>query len=374
MLRGDAIADGWRSPHVKDALDLCLSCRACSSDCPVGVDMATYKAEFLHHHYRGRIRPRSHYSLGWLPMLVRFAGLAPSVVNKAAGIRAVHRMIAAAGGVTAERPVPHFARGRAAKRALLPYLARAGQHDTVLFADTFTSAFRPQLLADAAAVLSDTGSDLVGAHGVCCGLTWITTGQLSIAKRILKRTAKILDATGPAPIVVLEPSCAAALHKDLPELVPTDVARRVAARITTFGAALEDRLDHGWGPPPLPAQLVLQQHCHEYAVFGASTQRRILDRLGVGTVHEAVGCCGLAGNFGFEREHYDVSLRVADLALKPALEHEAARVAIAADGFSCHTQISHLNPEGNAEPTHLAHLLAQALHARESNDHRGIRP
>jgi Fe-S oxidoreductase len=137
--------------------------------------------------------------------------------------------------------------------------------------------------------------------------------------------------------------------------------------------SVEDRLDHGWRPPPRPEQLMLQQHCHEYAVFGARAQRRILDHLGVGTVHEAVDCCGLAGNFGFEREHYDVSLRVADLALKPAMKHEAARVAIVADGFSCETQISHLNPERNAVPTHLAQLLARTLCAAEPHDHEGIR-
>lgn len=373
MLRGDVITDGWRSPHVRDALDLCLSCKACSSDCPVGVDMATYKAEFLHHHYHGRIRPRSHYSLGWLPVLARVAGLAPSVVNGVARIGVLHRALASAGGITTHRPVPRFARGRAAKRAVRPYLATAGQHDTVLFSDSFTSAFRPHLLADAAAVLTDADCDLHAVHGACCGLTWITTGQLGVAKRVLARTVKILDRTGPAPLVVLEPSCAAALHKDLAELVPTPAARRVAARIRTFAAAIEERLDRGWRPPPLPDQLVLQQHCHEYAVFGAATQHRVLHRLGVSSVNDATGCCGLAGNFGFEREHYDVSLRVADLALTPALNTAAARVAIAADGFSCQTQIAHLNPEDNPAPAHLAQLLSRALHTGESHDDKGIR-
>jgi FAD/FMN-containing dehydrogenase/Fe-S oxidoreductase len=369
MLRGEVITDGWRSSDVHDALDLCLSCKACSSDCPVGVDMATYKSEFLYQHYRGRIRPRSHYSLGWLPVFARLAGLMPSVINRGARIKLLHKAVAAAGGVTPQRSVPEFSRARAAKRAVRPYLAGGGHHDTVLFSDTFTSAFRPELLADAAAVLSDAGAELTSVHGACCGLTWITTGQLSIAKRVLKRTVQILDATGPSQIVVLEPSCAAALHKDLPELVPGDAARRVAARVTTFPAAVEDRLDQGWRPPRLPEQLVLQPHCHEYAVFGATAQRRLLDRLGVRAVQEATGCCGLAGNFGFEREHYDVSMRVADLALRPALGHEAARVAIAADGFSCQTQISHINPDGNPPPQHVAQLLARAL-----RNHKGVRP
>jgi FAD/FMN-containing dehydrogenase/Fe-S oxidoreductase len=370
MLRGDVITDGWRSPQVHDALDLCLSCKACSSDCPVGVDMATYKAEFLHHHYRHRIRPRSHYSLGWLPVLARIAGLAPSLVNRVTSVKSMHRVLAATGGVTAQRAVPRFFGARAARRAVRPYLV--DRHDTVLLSDTFTRAFRPELLGDAAAVLTDAGLDLHAVHGACCGLTWITTGQLSIAKRVLTRTVKLLDGTGPGPIVVLEPSCAAALHKDLPELVPTEAARRVAARITTFAAAVEDRLDTGWQPPPLPKRLVLQQHCHEYAVFGATVQRRVLGRLGVSDIHDAVGCCGLAGNFGFEREHYDVSLRVAELALSPALHTPAAREAIAADGFSCQTQITHLNPDGNPAPAHLAQLLAQTLRTRKPDDHRGI--
>lgn len=370
MLRGDVIADGWRSPQVADALDLCLSCKACSSDCPVGVDMATYKSEFLHHHYRGRLRPRTHYSLGWLPLLARLAGMAPRVVNGIAGNRVTHRALAAAGGVTAQRPVPRFAAAGAARRALRPHLVGGGGHDAVLFTDTFTRAFRPELMGAAGAVLNHAGLDLHSVQGACCGLTWITTGQLSVAKRVLTRTVAKLDPTGPGPIVVLEPSCAAALHKDLPELVPTDAARRVAARITTFAGAIEDRLDHGWQPPRLPEKLMLQQHCHEYAVFGANTQQRVLSRLGVASVHNAAGCCGLAGNFGFERDHYEVSMGVADLALRPALATAAAQQAIVADGFSCQTQIDHLNTDNNPAPAHLAQLLDRAL----QSENRGIRP
>ena len=360
MLRGEVVQGGWRSDAVAAALDLCLSCKACYVDCPVGVDMATYKSEFLYHHYRRKLRPLSHYSLGWLPIWGQIAGLAPGMINRVTAIPAAQRFVARAGGITPNRSLPQFAGRGAARKALLPYLSTNKNCDAVVFVDTFSRAFRPDLLADAAGVLTATGMKL-HASGGCCGLTWITTGQLSMAKRALARTANTLDATGSSPIIVLEPSCAAALRKDLPELLPTDASRRVADRVTTFAGALTARLDTGWHPPSLSDKVVLQQHCHEYAVFGAAEQQRLLSRLGVEHITSVHGCCGLAGNFGFEREHYDVSMSVADLALTPALRDHAAQIAIAADGFSCQTQINHLNPEGNAPPQHLAQMLAQAL-------------
>jgi FAD/FMN-containing dehydrogenase/Fe-S oxidoreductase len=372
MVRGELVADAWRSTEVRDALDLCLSCKACSSDCPVGVDMATYKSEFLHQHYHRRVRPLSHYSLGWLPVLARLAGAVPRLVNAITDSPRLHRAMAAAGGVTARRAVPRFAKAGAAVRAAGPHLAARGEQDAVLFVDTFTRAFRPELAGAAAEVLADAGVGLDAVAGACCGLTWITTGQLGMARRVLTRTARMLDRTGSVPIVVLEPSCAAALREDLPRLLPTSAARRVADRITPFAEMLGERLDAGWRPPPMPDELVLQQHCHEYASFSPTLQQRVLARLGVTSVHNAAGCCGLAGNFGFEREHYDVSLDVAELALVPALANEAARTAILADGFSCQTQIAHLNHQDNPEPVHLAQLLSNALHTTHTNGRKGI--
>ncbi|MCX4907432.1 FAD-binding and (Fe-S)-binding domain-containing protein [Streptomyces sp. NBC_00878] len=351
MLRG-ALPGGWRSRETREALDLCLSCKACSSDCPVGVDVATYKSEFLHHHYKWRPRPLSHYSLGWLPLWTALAGRMPKLVNAVMGSR-LGPWIARLGGVTPKRSLPAF-HGRHAWRRGVSETAEAP--GAILMVDSFTRAFRPELAGAASRVLADAGLPTQARGDVCCGLTWITTGQLGVARRVLARTAATLDATE-GPIVVTEPSCAAALAKDLPELVDSDAARRVAARVQTFTGALAERVATGWKPRHVPDEVVLQTHCHQYAVFGAGQQRDLLRDLGIEKVTEATGCCGVAGNFGFENEHYDVSLAVADQALRPRLEAAAPETPVLADGFSCQMQIEHLAGDDRPGATHLAQLL-----------------
>ncbi|MCK8437171.1 FAD-binding oxidoreductase [Streptomyces sp. D2-8] len=357
MVRGEAVSDGWRSTEVKDALDLCLSCKACSSDCPVGVDMATYKAEFLHQHYKGRLRPRSHYSLGWLPRTSALAGYAARPVNLL--LRGpLGKLLARLGGVTTKRRIPAFASRRTLRKTL-----RAAKTTepakAILFVDSFTRAFRPQVAASASRVLADAGIPCTPQDGLCCGLTWVSTGQLSTARRVVARTVAALDNGDDRPVIVAEPSCAAALKRDVPELLGTEAARRVAARVHTFTGALSDLADQGWTPPPLPENVVLQTHCHEYATFKGRHPAGLLRRLGVRKVDEAEGCCGLAGNFGFEAQHYDTSIAVADLALTPRLDALDGRPVIA-DGFSCATQIDHLAGDRDVRALHLAELLDPA--------------
>jgi FAD/FMN-containing dehydrogenase/Fe-S oxidoreductase len=361
MLRGETVQDGWRSTEVLDALDLCLSCKACSTDCPVGVDMATYKAEFLHQHYRGRIRPRSHYSLGWLPLTAALAGYAARPIN--ALLRGpLGRLLARLGGVTTNRTIPAFA-SRRSLRSVLRKARAAEPAAALLFVDSFTRAFRPHVAGAAARVLADAGIPSDPRDGLCCGLTWVSTGQLSVARRVMARTVAALD-DGPGsdlPIIVAEPSCAAALRHDVPELLDTDAARRVAARVQTLTGALTDLATPDWTPPPLPDSVLLQTHCHEYATFGSRHPRDLLRRLGVGNVTEAEGCCGLAGNFGFEAEHYDTSMAVAGLSLGPCLDQAADdRRTVVADGFSCATQIDHLADGRGIRAVHLAELLDPA--------------
>ena len=357
MITGGVITDGWRSTEVKDALDLCLSCKACSTDCPAGVDMATYKAEFLHRHHRGRLRPRSHYSLGWLPLWSRLAGFVAGPVNAVLASR-LGPLLARAGGVTTERRVPAFRSRRALRRELV---APDAAPRAVFLVDSFTAGFRPELAGAVTRVLSDAGVPVVPMTGLCCGLTWVSTGQLDVARSVMSMTAKALS-EGPhadLPIVVAEPSCAAALRKDLPELLGTDQARAVSARIRTFGSALAELAEDGWRPPAVQENGVLQQHCHEYAVFP--------DQGGPApAVREAKGCCGLAGNFGFETEHYETSMDVAALALGPLLDAVRPGEPVLADGFSCQTQIAHLTGEGGARAEHYAEFLDRHLYRRRS--------
>ncbi|MYR08325.1 FAD-binding protein [Gordonia sp. SID5947] len=353
------IETGWQSTDVADALELCLSCKACSTDCPTGVDMATYKSEFLHHHYRGRRRPMSHYSLGWMPAWLGAAGTLAPVIN-AALKSPMRRLAARGGGLDPRRSMPRFATRRDRREHLgaLPHVTAAS--DTVLFVDSFTKAFRPHVATAAAEVLGSTG-DVVGCSADnCCALTWISTGQLTHARKVLTRTAANLDDGTDRPIVVPEPSCAAALRKDLPELVDTEAARRVASRVHSFADHLPRLMEAGWQPDGLPDSVTLQTHCHEHAVFGATTGAATLRKLGV-EVHTADGCCGVAGNFGFERGHYEVSVAVAEHALAPALRAAPDRPVIT-DGFSCAMSVEHLtatDPEISSTGIHLAELLTR---------------
>ncbi|MFI7483152.1 FAD-binding and (Fe-S)-binding domain-containing protein [Kocuria sp. M1R5S2] len=357
MVRGArTVQEGWRSEEVREVLDLCLSCKACATDCPAGVDMATYKSEFFDHYYRGRLRPLSHFSLGWLPRWLTLTGRIAPLVN-AVLATPLGKVAAALGGLTTRRALPRFAGAREWRREVAA-VESTGDGTAVLFVDTFTRGFRPEVAGAAARVLADTGETVKCSADACCGLTWISTGQLATARKLLARAAETLDDGTDRPIVVVEPSCAAALRKDLPELVHTEQARRVAARVRSFASHVAERAEAGWVPSParpVPGRAVLQTHCHEYSVFGAGTQRAALAAAGVAEVLDATGCCGVAGNFGFEKQHYDVSMQVAENSLAPALRSTDRETVVLTDGFSCAMQVNQLD---DARPgLHLAQIL-----------------
>ncbi len=362
MLAGEVVTDGWRSPQVRDALDLCLSCKGCRSDCPVGVDMATYKAEFLHHHYEGRVRPAAHYSMGRLPGSLRLAAALrlPGVVNALTSVRPLAAAAKRMGGIDPHRSIPRLAR-----EPFTRWWDRRGEGPddggptVVLWPDTFTNYLRPQAGRAAVRVLEAAGLKVVTPPGpVCCGLTYVSTGQLDRARRVMRRTLRTLEPVLAAgtPVVGLEPSCTAALRTDLPELLGTESAGRLASSVRTFAGALEE-FAPGWRPPRLDRPVVGQTHCHQHAVLGDAAERRLREAAGL-TGELSGGCCGLAGNFGFERGHYEVSAACAHEQLLPAVRDAPEGAAILADGYSCRTQLDQM---AGADARHLAELLADAL-------------
>ncbi|MCX4629228.1 FAD-binding and (Fe-S)-binding domain-containing protein [Streptomyces sp. NBC_01443] len=440
MLAGEIVTDGWRSPEVAEALDLCLACKGCRSDCPVGVDMAAYKAEFLHRHWAGRIRPPAHYTLGGLPAWLRLI----AALRAAAPANAAARHVRIP-GLASERPLPALARvpftrwwrrtgrnaepfGRSSGLApgspaaappsgALPPAPGAGPSGgapedpaspasgarglgrspgfgkgrgggegrpqgsarpgrglgearpqgparprVMLWPDTFTEYLTPEVGRAAVTVLEAAGLGVsVLPAGVCCGLTYISTGRLDRARKVLRRT---LDAVGDPqeqdPVLVLEPSCAAALRTDLPDLLPDDPrAERLARAVRTFAETLEEYAPH-WQPPRLDRPAVGQTHCHQHAVLGDFADRRLRERAGL-TGELSGGCCGLAGNFGFEPGHHEVSVACAEEQLLPALRAAPPGAAILADGFSCRTQIAQLSGDDGSRARHLAELLAEGL-------------
>ncbi|MCE7079045.1 FAD-binding oxidoreductase [Streptomyces sp. ST2-7A] len=389
MLAGEVVTDGWRSTEVRDALDLCLSCKGCRSDCPVGVDMATYKAEFLHHHWAGRIRPAAHYSMGSLPRWLRLAAalrLAP-LANAAGRVAPAAALAKRLGGVDPGRDIPPLPRVplhrrpaiRVVRRPVAEIAAEAvaargaggtgggapSRPRAVLFPDTFTDFLSPEAGEAVLRVLGAAGVETsVPREPVCCGLTWISTGRLDAARRVQRRTLDRLTPLVEAglTITVPEPPCAAALRSDLPELLHDDPrAEALAASVRTFAETLGE-LAPEWDPPRVDRPLVGQTHCHQHAVLGDTADRRLRERAGL-TGEPLTGCCGLAGNFGFERGHLEVSTACAEERLLPAVRAADPETVLVADGYSCRLQIAQLGPRGGRPARHLAEVLADALPA-----------
>ena len=386
------------SPEVLEALDLCLACKACSADCPAGVDMARYRSEALFRTYRGRMRPLSHYTLGWLPRLTRVTARVPGlavVANAVMSVAPLRSLAFRIIGLDPRRGMPALQSGTfttwARRHSLLadsvpasassdavsdtrereeatassisdsPILSGprdpSGRPYALVWADSFS-----QTLDDAGAravvdVLEANGFAPIVAPDACCGLTWITTGQLTGAKKHLASLLGVLApfAASGIPIVGVEPSCTAVLRDDLLDLLPEDPrsllvssATRTLAEVLSALPASERRL-----PSLEGVEIVAQPHCHHYSVMGWDADQALLESLGA-HVTRLEGCCGLAGNFGMEAGHYDLSVAVASHSLLPSLSAQPDAVYLA-DGFSCRTQAAQLAGRGGV---HLATLLA----------------
>ncbi|WP_341476747.1 FAD-binding and (Fe-S)-binding domain-containing protein [Nocardioides currus] len=346
---------GLADPAVDTALDLCLSCKGCSTDCPSGVDMATYKSEVLHqrHDVQGIRRPRSHFFLGQLPRWARLLAPVARLNNLLLRLPFVAAIAKRAAGIDARRAVPEFAsstlRRSTRRRPMSP-----SEPDVWIWADSFTDHFLPQSGTAAIAYLEAQGLRVeVIQDDACCGLTWITTGQLDRARSIVSRAARALApyVRSGVPVIALEPSCLATLRSDARELCDAVEVDVVADGVLSF-AELVTRLDL-----PVPdlsgVRVVAQPHCHQNAVLGWDVDQRLLEKAGAQVVR-VQGCCGLAGNFGVEKGHYDVSVTVAETHLLPALREHVDAVVLA-DGMSCRLQVGDL---GDISAMHLAELFA----------------
>jgi len=385
MANGTLVTRGWSAPEVRESLDLCLSCKACSSDCPAGVDMAQYKSEVLHQTYRRRLRPVSHYALGWLPRwarLVTSSKTLATLANTVLRVRPIAKAVLAGGGMDTRRTMVTFApepfrawvRGTGAQQVTVGGGVPASSGDdrrppVLLWTDSFSDALSPSVAQAAVTVLRDAGYEvLVPDHQACCGLTWISTGQLDGAKKQLTHLLEVLGpfAVNGIPIVGLEPSCTAVLRSDLLDLLPDDPRAAAVARETrTLAELLTAPTPIGpgdrWQVPDLSdVTAVVQPHCHHYSVMTWTADRRLLTDAGA-QFSAMAGCCGLAGNFGMEKGHYDVSVAVAENSLLPALRAAEPGDLYLADGFSCRTQGEQL---AGAEGIHLAELLADRVASR----------
>ncbi|MEU4417658.1 FAD-binding and (Fe-S)-binding domain-containing protein [Nocardia salmonicida] len=350
----------WRAPAVEESLDLCLSCKACASDCPAGVDMATYKSEALYRRYRGRLRPLDHYVLGRLPRWLVIAQRLPRLANAVAARPRLRRAGMRLAGIDPRREAPRLA-SKSLRRRWSDDKGPTGADEpatteVMLWIDTFTDSFDPENALAARQLIEQLGYRVrIPDARVCCGLTWISTGQLDGARTRLRATLDALadHAAAGGLIIGLEPSCTATLRADLPELLPDDPrAHQVAAAVRTLAEFLLAHPD--WRPPRRPQDtVVVQPHCHQHAVGGFGAERRILAAMGV-TVQELAGCCGLAGNFGMQNGHYEVSVAVAENSLLPALRNAPPNAVFLADGFSCRTQADQL---AHTPGLHLARYL-----------------
>jgi FAD/FMN-containing dehydrogenase/Fe-S oxidoreductase len=386
------IADGWRSEEVKKSLDLCLACKGCKTECPVGVDVATYKSEFLSHYYEGRLRPRSAYAFGNIDLWARAASHAPRIANLATQLpflRDISKLIA---GIPQQRSIPAFAPetfktwfrrthksgvGEAGQKALgwrsassaaiespRPDGALAPEVKSVLlWPDTFNNYFHPATAIAAVEVLEAAGFRVtIPKPHLCCGRPLYDHGMLNRAKRLL---LQILDELSPEidagiPVIGLEPSCVAVFRDELLNLFPNDKrAQSLSRRTFLLGEFLETHAPD-FSLPRLDRGAILHGHCHQKSLMTMTAEEAVLRGLGIDFHSPAPGCCGMAGSFGFDPEKYDVSIAIGELELLPAVRQAPADWLIIADGFSCREQIAQSTPR---RALHLAEVLQMALHS-----------
>ena len=364
MLQGDVIDKGWRDENVKEALDLCLSCKGCKGDCPLNVDMATYKAEFLSHYWDGRLRPRHAYAFGWIDKWARIATHIPGFVNLATSTPGIRNLAKFLAGMSQKRSVPQFAPENFKSWFEKNRKGRKNGHGrqrVVLFPDTFNNFFYPRTARAAVEVLEHAGFEVeVPSQHVCCGRPLYDYGFLEMAKGYLENVFKVLVPYIDAgmPIIVLEPSCWSVLRDEIHGLFPErQETHKIMQNTYLLSEFLKEKTDYR--PPKLHRGAVMHGHCHHKAIIhGAEHEEKLLKEMELGVRALTDGCCGMAGSFGFEADKYDVSRQIGEHALVPAVRNSGRAEVMIADGFSCREQILEMT---DREALHTAEVLKLAI-------------
>jgi FAD/FMN-containing dehydrogenase/Fe-S oxidoreductase len=373
MMHGDVIRDGWRDEHVKEALDLCLACKGCKGDCPVNVDMATYKAEFLAHYWGGRIRPIHAFAFGWIDKWARLASIAPGFANLFTQLPGLRELAKLSVGVPRQRQIPAFAAQtfRSWFRNRKPHPGNGPK--VVLWADTFNNYFMPETAQAAVEVLEHAGCNVeVLDQHLCCGRPLYDYGFLDMAKSYLRRdiTALAPFISANTPMVVLEPSCCSVFRDELRNLFPeSDAARQVADNTFTLSEFFEKKIPD-YRPPKVDRRAIVQGHCHHKAVMRMKDEKSLMEKMHLEHRVLESGCCGMAGAFGYEKDKYQVSISCGERALLPEVRKAPLSTIIVADGFSCKEQIAQ---ETNRHALHLAEVLRLGLNT-EPNHRRTMYP
>jgi FAD/FMN-containing dehydrogenase/Fe-S oxidoreductase len=370
MTRGDVIQNQWRDQHVKDSLDLCLACKGCKSDCPVGVDVATYKAEFLSHYYEGRRRPRSAYAFGNIDIWSGFASHAPWLVNLGTQLPFLRDIAKLIAGVPRERSIPAFARQSFGHWFSRRKPRNVDRSTVLLWPDTFNNYFLPNTARAAVDVLESAGYRVtLPKANLCCGRPLYDWGMLDRAKNLLRKILATLESEiqQGTPIVVLEPSCAAVFRDELLNLFPKDErAQRLSRQTFLLSEFLEQKATH-FQLPKLPRKALVHGHCHHKAVMRMTAEESVLRKMEIDFQTPAPGCCGMAGSFGFEANKYQTSIAIGELELLPAVRKAAPDCLIIANGFSCREQIAQCT---NRRALHLAEVLRMAARSESSGQSR----
>ena len=368
LMQNEVLPDQWANEHVRESLDLCLSCKACKSECPVSVDMATYKAEFLAHHYEHASRPLFHYAFGRIDVLARLAAFAPRLVNTINNAPILRTLIKKILHIHPNRNLPRFAKPFTPDRRLAhdarryrdrrAPLAREAP-EVFLWSDTFNNYFHPSTMRAAHQVLTTAGFRVtLPTEHLCCGRPLYDFGMLDTAKDYL---LKVLNALTPqlqarTPIVVLEPSCASVFRDELTNLLPNDPRAWKLREQTYLLSEFLIKFAPNYKPPQLNEKILVHGHCHHRATMGMHDEIALLRLTGADVQLLDSGCCGMAGPFGFEEDKYEVSQTLANRVLLPAIRNNP-QATILTNGFSCAEQITQ---NTHTHPKHLAELLAQS--------------